>query len=168
MSIEELLERQLNSGQITAGPNADPDALLMEMFRLCRRLERCSDKSAMLKCLRPDGSLYFLHKSRPRFNPRIRITTASSGEECEESDERDQNGNQDTSVLRLRVRMLCLKQAKEDLEMPDLKNIPWRRLVAIGWPQGINFHLDTPPLRKDELEELEALFNRKKIRFFWK
>lgn len=169
MSIEELLERHLNSGQPAEDNDIDPDALLMEMFLLCRKFERCSDKSVMIKCMRPDGSLLFMHKSRPRISPRIIKTTPQTDVESEESDvEREEDDRKDTYELKTRVRRNCLKQAQQDLGMQDLKNIPWRRLLAIGWPEDINFHLDTPPLRKDELEELDKLFHRNAIRFFWK
>ncbi len=82
--------------------------------------------------------------------------------------EESETENEDLRSMRDRVRALCLQRARQDLFMPDLKNIPWQRLIAPGWPAGLPMVLDHPSPSMEQFIDLKRRLEAGEIQFFWK
>lgn len=104
----------------------------------------------------------------PRIFSDTSASEASTADEFYMFEESSSEEAEDTKSLRDRVRALCLEQARRDLFMPDLKNLPWSRLIAPGWPQGAPFGLDHPSPSVEQFNEIRRRLEAGEIQFFWK
>ena len=106
-----------------------------------------------------------LHSSSDEFSMFEESDTSENDKEDGSDEDED---DLDFKSMRDRARALCLKQARQDLFMPDLKNIPWMRLIAPGWPEGMAMSLDHPLPSHDQMRDLLKRLEAGEVQFFWK
>jgi hypothetical protein len=83
-------------------------------------------------------------------------------------EESDADESEGIKGLRDRVRGMCLQRARQDLFMPDLKHVPWLKLLAPGWPDGVPFSVDHPSPTLEQFIEIRKRLESGDIQFFWK